>query len=409
MSTATVPKKRPATGSPVNPKANEQAAAAIAKPASRLACAETRNPPPSPVSAALVLSAVPITSTPSTTEATSAGALNPNAKGATIKMGARIVSRMALTWIGMSLSNVISKRVLAVERVFLCEGGHTERFVHAGYLVVMAARKRLDTLLVERGLFESRSKASAAVLAGEIRLGAGRERAGKAGMMVAGDIEVEVERRSPYVSRGGLKLERALASFDVSTEGKLCLDAGASTGGFTDCLLQVGAARVVALDVAYGELDWRLRQDPRVVVIERQNARTLEPAALPYAPELITVDVSFIGLEKVLPALARCGARSFDLLALVKPQFQLGRERVGKGGVVRSADDRLEALVRVGEAARALGLAVHGYCASGVVGPAGNRESFIWCTEAARPGVEDLVRVALVAEPEARELSGVRG
>jgi 23S rRNA (cytidine1920-2'-O)/16S rRNA (cytidine1409-2'-O)-methyltransferase len=273
----------------------------------------------------------------------------------------------------------------------------------------MAARKRLDMLLVERGLFESRSKASASVMAGEVKVGRGGERAAKPGMLVADEVELEVTGRSFYVSRGGLKLERALACFDISPQGRLCLDVGASTGGFTDCLLQGGAARVVALDVAYGELDWRLRGDPRVIAVERRNARTLEPAALPYAPDLITVDVSFIGLEKVLPALARCAARSFDLLALVKPQFQLGRERIGKGGVVRSAADRLEALVRVGETARSLGLSVQGYCASGLPGPAGNRESFILCTEAARPGIEDMVAAARAAEPEAREPTGAPG
>ena len=266
----------------------------------------------------------------------------------------------------------------------------------------MSARKRLDTLLVERGLFDSRSKASASVLAGEVRLGPGRERAAKPGMMVADGVELDVQAAPRYVSRGGLKLERALARFDVSPEGRLCLDAGASTGGFTDCLLKGGAAHVVALDVAYGELHWDLRRDPRVTVIERANAREIDPEALPYAPELTVVDVSFIGLEKVLPAVARAAATHFDLLALVKPQFQLGRSRVGKGGVVRRPEDRLEALVAVGEAARALGLSVQGYCASGVPGPAGNRESFIWCAEGSRLGLEDLVAAARVAEPDAR-------
>ena len=262
----------------------------------------------------------------------------------------------------------------------------------------MAARKRLDTLLVERGLFESRSKASASVIAGEVRLGRGRERAAKPGMLVADEVELEVERGSPYVSRGGLKLQRALASFGVSPAGRLCLDVGASTGGFTDCLLQGGATRVVALDVAYGELHWKLRQDPRVTLLERTNARSLEPAALPFAPDLITVDVSFIGLEKVLPAVARCAAARFDLLALVKPQFQLGRGRVGKGGVVRRPEDRLEAMVSAGEAARALGLSVRGYVDSGLPGPAGNRESFVWCTDGAREGFDDLVGLAAAAE-----------
>jgi 23S rRNA (cytidine1920-2'-O)/16S rRNA (cytidine1409-2'-O)-methyltransferase len=270
----------------------------------------------------------------------------------------------------------------------------------------MGARKRLDTLLVERGLFESRSKASAAVLAGEVRLGPGRERAAKPGMLVAAEAEVEVAAAPRYVSRGGLKLERALACFGLSPSGRLCLDVGASTGGFTDCLLKGGAPRVIALDVAYGELHWTLRQDPRVTVIERANARSIEPADLPYAPQLVTIDVSFIGLEKVLPAVVRAVAPRFDLIALVKPQFELGRERVGKGGVVRGAEDRLEALVAVGEAARALGLSVHAYCDSGLPGPAGNRESFIWCTEAGRGGVDDLVEAAREAEPEAREPAG---
>jgi 23S rRNA (cytidine1920-2'-O)/16S rRNA (cytidine1409-2'-O)-methyltransferase len=263
----------------------------------------------------------------------------------------------------------------------------------------MQARKRLDAVLVERGLFESRSKAAAAVLAGDVRLGPGRERAAKPGTLVAGDVEVEVERGPRYVSRGGRKLERALATFGISPLGRLCLDVGASTGGFTDCLLQGGAAGVAAVDVAYGELHWRIRRDPRVTVLERINARALERETLPFAADLIVVDVSFIGLAKVLPAVARCGATRFDLLALVKPQFELGRERVGKGGVVRGAADRLEALVGVGEVARSLDLSVQGYCSSGLPGPAGNEESFIWCAEEARAGVEDLVEAAQAAEP----------
>jgi 23S rRNA (cytidine1920-2'-O)/16S rRNA (cytidine1409-2'-O)-methyltransferase len=273
----------------------------------------------------------------------------------------------------------------------------------------MAARKRLDSLLVERGLIDTRSKAAASVLAGEVRIGPGRERAPKAGMLVADDIELEVEGGPRYVSRGGLKLERALGCFGVSPSGRLCLDVGASTGGFTDCLLAGGAAHVAALDVAYGELDWKLRQDSRVTVIERKNARALEPADLPYAPDVVTIDLSFIGLEKVLPAIARCAAAQADILALVKPQFQLGRERVGKGGVVRHAEDRLEALVRVGEAARALDLAVLGYCASGLPGPAGNRESFIWCATGGPGGIADLVSAARAAEPEARESARAGG
>jgi 23S rRNA (cytidine1920-2'-O)/16S rRNA (cytidine1409-2'-O)-methyltransferase len=265
---------------------------------------------------------------------------------------------------------------------------------------------RLDQLLLSRGLFDSRSQAVGSVLAGEVRVGSAGERPVKPGMLVAEDVELTVLERPRYVSRGGLKLERALHEFRVEVEGRLCLDVGASTGGFTDCLLRAGAAHVVALDVAYGELDWRIRNDERVTPLERRNARDLTLGELPYAPGLISVDVAFIGLSKLLPSLAGCAAPSFDLLALVKPQFEVGRSRVGKGGVVRSPADRLDALVSVGEAARALGLSVQGYCSSGLPGPAGNRESFVWCTEQERAGVDDLRAAALEAEPQAAVEAG---
>ena len=176
---------------------------------------------------------------------------------------------------------------------------------------------------------------------------------------------------------------------------------GASTGGFTDCLLQRGAAAVTALDVAYGELHWRIRQDARVTVIERRNARSLDPGELPYRPDLIVVDVSFISLAKVLPAVLAAAAPEHDCLALVKPQFEVGRERIARGGVVRSAADRRAALVDVGRAAREeLGAAVLGYASSGLPGPAGNRESFVWLAEPGRAGdVEDLEAAARSAEP----------
>ncbi len=176
---------------------------------------------------------------------------------------------------------------------------------------------------------------------------------------------------------------------------------GAATGGFTDVLLQRGAESVIALDVAYGELHWRLRNDERVIVIERTNARSIEPADLPHEPDLIVADVSFISLTKILPAVVRAAASAFDLLAMVKPQFEAGRERVGKGGVVRAADDRRAALVEVGEFARSeLGLSVLGYAASGLPGPAGNRESFVWLAEPGRDGaLEDLEAAARRAEP----------
>jgi 23S rRNA (cytidine1920-2'-O)/16S rRNA (cytidine1409-2'-O)-methyltransferase len=261
------------------------------------------------------------------------------------------------------------------------------------------AKRRLDTLLAERGLFESRSRAAAAVIAGDVRVG-GRP-AVKPGELVADEADVAVAEAPPYVSRGGVKLANALDAFGIDPAGRLALDVGASTGGFTDVLLQRGAERVIALDVAYGELHWRLRNDGRVTVIERRNARSLRPAELPFAPDLIVADVSFISLTKVLPAVVSAAAPRFDLLAMVKPQFEVGRALVGKGGVVRSADDRRAALMAVGEFARSeLGLAVLGYEFSGLPGPAGNRESFAWLAEPGRDGaLEDLEAAARRAEP----------
>src|ERR671933_2339975 len=227
------------------------------------------------------------------------------------------------------------------------------------------AKVRLDTLLHRRGLFESRARAAASVMAGEVRVGTDGARAAKPGQLVAEDVAVAVEERPRYVSRGGIKLENALLATGVDPGGRRCLDVGASTGGFTDCLLQRGAAHVVAVDVAYGELDWRLRTDDRVTVLERTNARALRCEQLPYAPDLIVVDVSFISLTKVLPAVLSCCAARFDALAMVKPQFEVGRERVGKGGVVREAADRRAALVSVAAAARALSVSVLGFASSG--------------------------------------------
>jgi 23S rRNA (cytidine1920-2'-O)/16S rRNA (cytidine1409-2'-O)-methyltransferase len=261
------------------------------------------------------------------------------------------------------------------------------------------AKRRLDTLLAERGLYESRSRAAAAVIAGDVRV-AGRP-ARKPGELVPDEAEVAVAEAPPFVSRGGVKLANALDAFGIDPAGTRALDVGASTGGFTDCLLQRGAESVIALDVAYGELHWRLRNDDRVTVVERRNARSLDPAELPYRPDLIVADVSFISLTKVLPAVVVAAAPRFDLLAMVKPQFEVGRERVGKGGVVRSAEDRRAALVAVGEhAASELDLAVLGYAPSNLPGPAGNRETFVWLAEPGREGaVEDLGAAARRADP----------
>ncbi|MBA2580140.1 MAG: TlyA family RNA methyltransferase [Thermoleophilaceae bacterium] len=240
------------------------------------------------------------------------------------------------------------------------------------------AKTRLDTLLLERGLFPSRSRAAAAVMAGQVHLGAARRRADKPGQLVAEDEPVAVKEAPAYVSRGGVKLANALDAFEIDPAGRHCLDVGASTGGFTDCLLKRRAAHVVALDVGYGELDWALRNDPRVTVLERVNARSLEPSLLPYRPDLIVADVSFISLTKALGAVLSAAGERFDCLALVKPQFEVGRGRVGKGGVVRSGAERRAALVAVGAWARGEGRSVLGYASSGLPGPAGNRESFVW-------------------------------
>jgi 23S rRNA (cytidine1920-2'-O)/16S rRNA (cytidine1409-2'-O)-methyltransferase len=262
------------------------------------------------------------------------------------------------------------------------------------------SKRRLDTLLAERGLYESRSRAAAAVMAGEVAIGADGRRAEKPGQMVAEDAELIVDERPRFVSRGGVKLANALDAFGIDPAGRRCMDVGASTGGFTDCLLQRGAAHVATVDVAYGELHWKLRNDPRVTAIERVNARGLERDVLPFAPELIAIDVSFISLRKVLPAVLATAAERYDCLAMVKPQFELGRERVGGGGVVREAHDRRAALVAVGESARDLGAAVLGYASSGLPGPAGNQETFAWLAEAGRAGaVEDMDAAARTVEP----------
>jgi 23S rRNA (cytidine1920-2'-O)/16S rRNA (cytidine1409-2'-O)-methyltransferase len=258
-------------------------------------------------------------------------------------------------------------------------------------------RRRIDTLLTERGLAGSRTSAAASVRAGRVRIGRDGKRATKPGELVPDDAELAVEERARFVSRGGFKLEHALDALEIEVDGRSCLDVGASTGGFTDCLLQRGARRVIALDVGHGQLDWRLRNDPRIHVIERTNARQLTPDDLPYRPDLATIDVSFIALARVLPAVARCLAPGGEILALVKPQFELGRGRA-KGGVVRLPEDRREALLTVAEAAHGVGLAIQGFASSGLPGPKGNRESFVWCS-ADGAGIEDLEAAAREVEP----------
>ncbi|MBA2546463.1 MAG: TlyA family RNA methyltransferase [Solirubrobacterales bacterium] len=243
-------------------------------------------------------------------------------------------------------------------------------------------RRRADTLLAERGLAASRSAAAASVRAGRVRLGGDGPSVSKPGQMVPSDADLVVEAGPEFVSRGGVKLANALADFEergdaVPVAGRDCLDVGASTGGFTDCLLARGAARVIALDVGYGQLAWNLRQDDRVTVMERVNARALAEAELPYAPALVSVDVSFISLALVLGPIAAVAADDADLLAMVKPQFELGPERVGRGGVVREASDRRDAIRAVAAAGEREGLILRGLASSGLPGPKGNRETFI--------------------------------
>ncbi len=260
-------------------------------------------------------------------------------------------------------------------------------------------RERLDALLVERGLFATRAQARAAVLAGEVTV-AGRL-VDKPGTQVGGDAVLEVAPRRRYVSRGGDKLDTALARLAVDVTGEDVLDLGSSTGGFVDRLLQGGAARVIAVDVGYGQLDWKLREDPRVTVLERTNARRLSPERLPFVPSFVTADLSFISLTVVLDPVLECLRTGYRGLVLVKPQFEAGRERVGKGGVVRDPAVHADVLSRVAHWLEDKGAAVEGVCDSGHPGPKGNVEYFILFRDAttAEPAApaDELVRAAVEA------------
>jgi len=239
-------------------------------------------------------------------------------------------------------------------------------------LRAMPKRTRLDQALVQRGIAPSRERAQALVMAGKVRVGGGR--ADRAAMPVADDAAIEVQEPQPYVSRGGFKLAHALDHFHLDPAGLSALDVGASTGGFTDVLLQRGAARVCALDVGHNQLAWKLRQDARVHVIEGENARHLDAARLPFPPECVVCDVSFISLELVLPRLVEVGRGARFIVCLIKPQFEVGPDDVGKGGVVRDEAARARAVDKIVALARALGGEVLGVEPSPILGPAGNTE-----------------------------------
>jgi 23S rRNA (cytidine1920-2'-O)/16S rRNA (cytidine1409-2'-O)-methyltransferase len=239
-----------------------------------------------------------------------------------------------------------------------------------------ATKKRLDLVVLEKGLVNSRQRAQALIMAGKVLVN--NLIVDKSGTLVSlkDDIVLQ-EEDHPYVSRGGLKLEKALHTLGIDINGFVCLDVGASTGGFTDCLLQHGVGRVYAVDVGYGQLSWKLRQNPRVVVIERMNIRYMQPETIPQLVDLVTIDVSFISLKKVVPEILKFMKKNAGILALIKPQFEVGKRNIGKGGVVRDPDLHEKVIENLSE----FFIKKHLFCEwvipSPILGPKGNREFFI--------------------------------
>jgi 23S rRNA (cytidine1920-2'-O)/16S rRNA (cytidine1409-2'-O)-methyltransferase len=268
----------------------------------------------------------------------------------------------------------------------------------------MVRRMRLDTELVRRGLARSREQASDLIAAGRVAVGG--QTAAKAATQVGQDAAITIAQASAsaapeYASRGGHKLEGALAAFaGLTVAGRRCLDAGASTGGFTDVLLRAGAQHVVAVDVGYGQLAWALRTDPRVTVLDRVNVRQLTPEQVAPAPGLVTADLSFISLSLALPALAACAAPDADFVLMVKPQFEVGKGNVGAGGVVRDPAKRAEAVRSVAATAAGLGLGVRGITASPLPGPSGNVEYFLWLHRGAPPLDDAELQRAITEGPQ---------
>jgi 23S rRNA (cytidine1920-2'-O)/16S rRNA (cytidine1409-2'-O)-methyltransferase len=267
----------------------------------------------------------------------------------------------------------------------------------------VTVRSRLDSELVRRGLARSREQAAELIAAGRVAVAG--QTAAKPATQVSRDAPVTVaadDGDPRYVSRGGHKLAGALAAFTgLTVAGKRCLDAGASTGGFTDVLLRAGAAHVVAVDVGYGQLAWNLRTDPRVTVLDRVNVRSLEPSQVAPPPSVVVADLSFISLTLVLPALVACATPDADFALMVKPQFEVGKGRVGAGGVVRDPADRAAAVRSVCDAAAGLGLGVRGITASPLPGPAGNVEYFVWLRRGAPPLSDEALRQAIETGPDA--------
>jgi 23S rRNA (cytidine1920-2'-O)/16S rRNA (cytidine1409-2'-O)-methyltransferase len=254
----------------------------------------------------------------------------------------------------------------------------------------MGTRERIDKLLLDRGLVASREAGRARILAGEVLVN--EQPVTKAGTLVNAEAAIRLRSpSSPYASRGGIKLAKALQQFHIDPAGKTALDVGASTGGFTDCLLQHGAARVFAVDVGYGQLDWRLRNDSRVVVLEKTNIRHLDAARLSRGAALATIDVSFISLKLVLPAVKRLLEPGADAVALIKPQFEVGKGQVGKGGVVRSPEAHRRVVDEVQNTATALGFLVLGITDSPLFGPKGNKEFLMHLRLPTNPGHSPIV------------------
>ncbi|MCL2761367.1 MAG: TlyA family RNA methyltransferase [Desulfuromonadales bacterium] len=237
-------------------------------------------------------------------------------------------------------------------------------------------KERIDKLLVDKGVVNSRERAKALIMAGEVIVD--DHAVSKAGEMVDISSAIKVKENIPFVSRGGLKLQKALDDFDVNVNGMVAIDVGASTGGFTDCLLQRGAARVFAIDVGYGQLAWKLRQDPRVLCLEKTNIRHLQPAELPEPADLAVIDASFISLEKILPNTLKLLKPIAAVIALIKPQFEVGKGEVGKGGIVREPEKHQKVIANIEKLAADLGLEIKGITDSPILGAKGNKEFLIY-------------------------------